>query len=70
MKETFRALTHDIDAFCARLNGGLAAVAIVLGAIVLTASVFRAQQIIPAVMDGIAATNSVILDRSVQAADR
>ena len=46
MKDQLTAFARDVDAFCARLNSGLAAVAILLGFLVVTMSVIRAQDYI------------------------
>lgn len=54
MKQTLIAIAHDVDAYCARMNNGLAAVAIVLGILVAAAAVFRAEQVMPTLMDNIA----------------
>lgn len=54
MKQTLIALAHDVDAFCARMNSGLAAVAIVLGVLVAALAVFRAEQVMPTLMDNVA----------------
>ena len=47
MKKHFGAFIRDLDAFCARLNDGLTAVAILLGFMVMTMSVIRAQEFFP-----------------------
>ena len=46
MKDQLIAFARDVDAFCARLNSGLAAVAILLGFLVVTMSVIRAQDLV------------------------
>jgi len=52
MKRQLIAFAREVDAFCARMNDGLAAVAILLGFLVMTMSVMRAQDFMP---EGIAA---------------
>ena len=47
MKQPWNALARDLDAFCRRLNDGLMAVAILLGFLVMTMSVIRAQEFMP-----------------------
>lgn len=47
MKRNVNGFIRDLDAFCARLNDGLTAVAIILGFMVMTMSVIRAQELIP-----------------------
>jgi hypothetical protein len=47
MKRHITSFIRDLDAFCARLNDGLTAVAILLGFMVMTMSVIRAQEFFP-----------------------
>jgi hypothetical protein len=47
MKHDLVQFAREINAFCARLNDGLAAVAVLLGLVVVTVGVFRAQQFVP-----------------------
>lgn len=47
MKNHLTALARDVDAFCARLNDGLAAVAILLAFLVLTVAVIRVADYLP-----------------------
>ncbi len=47
MKAVLIAKARDLDAFCAKLNGGLTAVAVLLAFAVMTMSVVRVQQTIP-----------------------
>lgn len=47
MKNQLVAFVRDIDAFCGRLNAGLTAVAILLGFLVMTMSMIRAQDLVP-----------------------
>ncbi len=47
MKRQLIAFARDVDAFCARLNDGLTVIAILLGFLVMTASVLRAQDLMP-----------------------
>jgi hypothetical protein len=47
MKQRFTAFLRAVDAYCARLNDGLTAVAILLGFTVMTMSVIRAQEFLP-----------------------
>ena len=54
MKQTLITLAHDVDAFCARMNSGLAAVAIVLGVLVAALGLFRAEQVMPTLMNNVA----------------
>ena len=44
------AIARDLDGFCSRINAGLTAVAILLGFLVMTMSVIRAQEFIPQVL--------------------
>lgn len=46
MKDQLIAFARDVDAFCGRLNDGLTAVAILLGFLVVTMSVIRAQDFV------------------------
>ena len=46
MKDQITAFARDVDAFCGRLNDGLTAVAILLGFLVVTLSVIRAQDFV------------------------
>ena len=50
MKRPLNALARDLDAFCSRMNDGLTAVAILLGFLVMTMSVIRAQEFLPSVL--------------------
>ena len=45
MKQHLNTLVRDADAFCSRLNDGLAAVAILLGFLVAMMAVIRGQEI-------------------------
>ena len=54
MKQTLITFAHDVDAFCARMNNGLAAVAIVLGVLAAALAVFRAEQVMPTLIDNVA----------------
>ena len=47
MKNHLTAFARDVDAFCARLNDGLAAVAILLAFLVLTVAVIRVADYLP-----------------------
>lgn len=47
MKQHLTAFARDIDAFCAKLNDGLTAVAVLLGVVVVTLSVIRAAELMP-----------------------
>ncbi|HUZ74125.1 MAG TPA: hypothetical protein VMU87_14175 [Stellaceae bacterium] len=49
--EQVKLIAGRIDAFCARLNAGLAAVALALAVVVLVAMVFRAQDFMPYGLD-------------------
>ena len=51
MKPTLLAFARDVDAFCRRLNSGLAAVAIVLGVVTAALGVVRAEQYLPTALD-------------------
>lgn len=46
MKQRLTVIARDVDLFCAKLNDGLAAVAILLGFFVVTMGVIRAQEIV------------------------
>ena len=46
MKQHLAAIARDVDLFCAKLNDGLAAIAILLGFLVATMCVIRAQDIL------------------------
>lgn len=50
MKDQLIAFARDVDTFCGRLNDGLTAVAILLGFLVVTMSVIRAQDLVPEAM--------------------
>ena len=50
MKDQLIAFARDVDTFCGRLNDGLTAVAILLGFLVVTMSVIRAQDLVPDAM--------------------
>lgn len=50
MKRPLTGLARDLDAFCSRMNDGLTAVAILLGFLVMTMSVIRAQEFLPSVL--------------------
>lgn len=45
MKHRLIALAREVDAFCARINDGLTAAALLLGFLVMTMAVIRAQDI-------------------------
>jgi|HubBroStandDraft_2_1064218.scaffolds.fasta_scaffold597457_1 hypothetical protein len=47
MKRQLIAFARELDTFCGRMNDGLAAVAILLGFLVMTMSVIRAQDFMP-----------------------
>jgi hypothetical protein len=47
MKHDLIEFAREINAFCARLNDGLAAVAVLLGLMVVTVGVFRVHQFVP-----------------------
>jgi hypothetical protein len=47
MKRQLIAFARDLDTFCGRMNDGLTAVAILLGFLVMTMSVIRAQDYVP-----------------------
>jgi hypothetical protein len=47
MKDDLVQFAREINAFCARLNDGLAAVAVLLGLVVVTVGVFRAHTFVP-----------------------
>ncbi len=53
MKRQLFAFARDLDALCARTNEGLTAVAILLGFLVMTMSVIRAQDIVPDMLTSI-----------------
>lgn len=47
MKHDLVQLAREINTFCARLNDGLTAVAVLLGLVVVTVGVFRAHTFVP-----------------------
>jgi len=47
MKRQLIAFARDLETFCARMNDGLTAVAILLGFLVMTMSVIRSQDFVP-----------------------
>jgi hypothetical protein len=47
MKDDLVQFAREINAFCARLNDGLTAVAVLLGLVVVTVGMFRAHQFVP-----------------------
>ena len=55
MKRQLLTFARDVDAFCARLNDGLFAVAILLGFLVMTTSIIRAQDFMPDMMAAVPA---------------
>lgn len=57
MKRDLVQFARDINAFCARLNDGLTAVAILLGFLVVTVGAIRAQDIMPQVVAMVPADN-------------
>jgi hypothetical protein len=61
MKRHLTAFARDLDTFCARLNGGLTAVAILLGFLVMTMSVIRAQDLIPDLVAAVPSTYTLPL---------
>jgi len=50
MKRQLIAFARDLDTLCGRMNAGLSAVAILLGFLVMTVSVIRAQEFAPEVL--------------------
>ncbi len=50
MKRQLSAFARDLDTLCGRMNAGLTAVAILLGFLVMTMSVIRAQEFVPDVL--------------------
>lgn len=52
MKQTLIAFVRDLEALCARMNGVLRAVAIVLSLVVVALGIVRAQQSVPPPTDG------------------
>jgi hypothetical protein len=54
MKQILISFAHDLDAFCARMNSGLMAVAAALAVLVAVLAVFRAEQFLPAVIEDMA----------------
>ena len=50
MKNQLTTFARDLNSFCGRMNDGLAAVAILLGFLVMTMSVIRAQDFVPEVL--------------------
>lgn len=47
MKRQMSSFARHVDAFCAKVNDGLTVVAILLGFLVMTASVLRTQDFMP-----------------------
>jgi hypothetical protein len=58
MKRHLTAFARDLDARCGRMNDGLTAVAVLLGFLVLTMSVIRAQDFVPEVLASVPADYS------------
>ena len=58
----FITFARAVDAFCARMNGGLAAVAIVLALLVAGIAVIRAEQYLPVVIANVATTYQPVGD--------
>jgi hypothetical protein len=52
MKKSLTGFAHEVDVFCGRMNSGLGAFAVVLGIVVAALGLVRAQQNLPAMMDG------------------
>lgn len=53
MKQNLVAFARDLDAFCGRMNSGLAAVAIVLSITVAALAAERAEQFVPQLADAV-----------------
>ncbi len=47
MKRNLLTFAHDLESFCARLNDGLTAVAVLLAFMVMTMAIVRAQDFMP-----------------------
>lgn len=47
MKDDLTQFAQQVNAFCARLNDGLTAVALILGLLVVTVGALRAQELVP-----------------------
>lgn len=47
MKEQLAHGARNLDAFCAKMNDGLTAVAVMLGFLVMVMAIIRAEQITP-----------------------
>ncbi len=63
MIKDFMTFARALDAFCGRLNAGLAAIAIVLAFIVTGLAVVRAQQYVPTAMAGVATSYQPVLEQ-------
>ncbi len=63
MKQQLMIFARDLDALCAKLNDGLAAVAVLLGVLVIGMMVVRAEQIMPDPSTPPAAFSQVALGR-------
>lgn len=61
MKQPWNAAFARLDTFCSRLNDGLTAVAILLGFLVMTMSVIRAQEFMPDILTSMPADYSPAL---------
>lgn len=59
MKRQLSAFVRELDTICGRMNDGLAAVAILLGFLVMTMSVIRAQDFVPDVVASVPADYSI-----------
>ena len=59
MKRPLNGLARELDAFCGRMNDGLMAVAVLLGFLVMTMSVIRAQELLPKLLASMPADYSV-----------
>jgi hypothetical protein len=55
MKRELVQFARDVNSFCARLNDGLTAVAVLLGLLVVTVGAIRAQDFMPQVAAAIPA---------------
>lgn len=53
MKQNLVSFARDVNAFCARMNSGLAAVAVVLSITVAALAAERAEQFVPQISDAV-----------------
>jgi hypothetical protein len=59
MKQNLIVFAREVNAFCARMNSGLAAVAVVLSVTVAALAAERAQQLVPQISNAVTSGTQV-----------